>query len=77
MPLTVELDEQTAAVVQQLAANENRSASEVIRDALATYASVGGRPLPTGMGKYGSGRSDTSVNARGIIRRAVEEGEWP
>ena len=30
MSLTVELDEQTAAVVQKLAANEQRSASEVI-----------------------------------------------
>ena len=41
MSLTVELDEQTAAVVQKLAANEKRSASEVIHDALAVYAAAG------------------------------------
>ena len=77
MSTTIELDEQTAAVVQQFVASEKRTATEVIRDALATYASIGHRPMPTGMGKYRSGRSDTSVNARDIIRQAVEDGEWP
>ncbi|HEX7448805.1 MAG TPA: ribbon-helix-helix protein, CopG family [Pirellulales bacterium] len=77
MSLSVELDEETAAVVQQLAADENRSTGAVIRDALAAYASLGQRPLPTGMGKYHSGRGDTSVNARQILREAVEDGEWP
>lgn len=77
MGLTVELDEQTAAVVRQLAADEQRSTSEVVRDALASYASRGRRPLPTGMGKYHSGARDTSDRAREIIRQAVEEGEWP
>ena len=77
MSLTVELDEQTAAVVLGLAASEQRSATEVIHDALAAYACVGRRPLPTGMGKYRSGRTDTSANAREILRQAVKDGEWP
>jgi hypothetical protein len=77
MPVSVELDERTAAVVQELAANEQRSASDVIHDALAVYASLGKRPLPTGMGKYRSGRADTSANARQILRQAVKDGEWP
>lgn len=77
MSLNIEVDEETAAAVQQLAANENRSTSAVIRDALAAYASLGQRPPPTGMGKYHSGRGDTSVNAREILRQAVEDGEWP
>ena len=33
MSLTIELDDQTAAVVEKLAAHEQRSASEVIHDA--------------------------------------------
>lgn len=52
MSFTVELDEQTAAVVQELAANEQRSASEVIRDAVAAYPGKPKRPLPKGVGKY-------------------------
>lgn len=77
MSVSVELDEQTAAVAQELAANEQRSASDVIHDALAMYASLGKRPMPTGMGKYRSGRSGTSANAREILRQAVKDGEWP
>ena len=64
MSLSVELDEQTAALVQELAANDQRSASEVIHDALAVYACLGKRPCLPESGKYRSGRSDTSANAR-------------
>jgi len=77
MSLSVELDEQAAALVQELTANDQRSASEVIHDALAVYACLGKRPLPTGMGKYRSGRSDTSANVGEIFADAVKEGLWP
>ena len=77
MSPSVELDEQTAAVVQRLAANEHRSASEVIHDALAAYAAAGQRPLPKGAGKYRSGRTDTSAKVDEISADAVEEGRWP
>ena len=77
MSLTVELDEQTAAVVQKLAANEQRSASEVIHDALAVYAGFRERPLPKGAGEYRSGRTDTSAKVDEILTDAVKEGLWP
>ena len=77
MSLTVELDEQTAAVVQKLAANEQRSASEVMHDALTVYAGFRERPLPKGAGKYRSGRTDTSANVDEILADAVKEGLWP
>jgi predicted transcriptional regulator len=77
MPLSVELDERTAAVVRELAASEQRSPSDVIHDALVAYTSLGKRPMPKGMGKYRSGRSDTSSNAREILRQAAKDGEWP
>jgi hypothetical protein len=85
MSLTVELDERTALVVQELAANEKRSASEVIHDALTIYAcqakqqppAPGRRNLPTGVGKYRSGQPDIARNARDIIRQDVKEGRWP
>jgi predicted transcriptional regulator len=77
MSFTVELDEKTAAVVQELAAEEKRSASEVVRDALTRYARRGKRALPKGAGKYRSGRSDTAEKAEEILRDAVKEGKWP
>jgi hypothetical protein len=77
MPVTIELDEQTAAVVQELAANENRSAGEVIRDALAAYPGRRKRSLPKGVGKYRSGQSDIAQNLREILRKDVEDGKWP
>ncbi len=75
--LVVELDDQTAAVVQRLAANEHRSASEVIHDALAVYAAAGKRPLPKVAGKYRGGRTDTSANVDEILADAVKDGLWP
>jgi hypothetical protein len=77
MSLSIELDEQTAAVVQDLAANENRSAGEVIRDALAAYARGRKRPLPKGAGKYRSAYPDTSQKVDDILSNAVKEGRWP
>ena len=41
MSISIELDETTAAVVQGIAAEENRSASEIIRDAVQSYANSG------------------------------------
>jgi predicted transcriptional regulator len=77
MSFTVELDEQTAAVVQELAANEKRSASEVIHDALAAYTGKRKRRLPKGVGKYSSGHTDTAQKVDEILRDAVKEGLWP
>src|SRR5207237_3135638 len=38
MSFSLEVDETTAAVVQRIAAEENRPASEIIRDAVQSYA---------------------------------------
>ncbi len=77
MSFTVELDDPTAAAVRELAANENRTASEVIRDAVAAYPGKGKRPLPQGVGKYRSGQADIAQHAREILRQDVQEGKWP
>ena len=77
MSYAIELDEQTAAVVQKLAAEEHRSASEVIRDAMAAYTSVGKRLLPKGTGRHHSGRAETAEKVEEILRDAVKEGRWP
>ena len=77
MSLTVELDEHAAAVVQELAAKENRSATEVIHDALAAYAGKRKRPLPRGVGQFSSGQSDLAQRDEELLREAVKEGKWP
>ena len=77
MTVTVELDEQTAVVVQAIGEGEHRSPSEVIHDAHAAYANTGKRPLPKGAGKYRSGRTETFEKVDDILRDAVKEGLWP
>ena len=34
-------------------------------------------PLPKGMGQYHSGHANVSAKARGLLREAVKEGQWP
>lgn len=77
MSLTIELDEQTAVVVQALAANEKRSISDGILGAVAAGPGRRNRPLPKGVGKYQSGQSDIAQNIREVLRKDVQEGKWP
>ena len=74
--LSIQLDDRLAEVVRQLAATQDRSESEVVSEALVVYAETK-RPAPQGLGKYHSGRRDTSTNARAILRDAVKERRWP
>jgi predicted transcriptional regulator len=74
--LSIQLDDRLAEIVRQLAAAQERSESEVVSEALAIYAETK-RPLPQGMGVYRSGQTDTSENARTILRNAVKDGQWP
>jgi len=72
--ITIELQDNEVDALRSLAAAEQRSEADILRTALAAYSS---RPLPKGMGKYQSGRSDTSKKAREILRDEVREGRWP
>lgn len=77
MSLSIQLDDEIAEVVQELAAEQQRSADEIVRDALWAYAHSAKRTLPKGIGKYRSGQSNVSTQARQILRDAVKEGRWP
>jgi predicted transcriptional regulator len=77
MSFTIDLDEKTARIIRELAAAQNRSAIDIIREALAAYSQVEQRPLPKGMGKYRSGDSNVSADARDLVRDAVRKGQWP
>lgn len=74
--LNVQLEDAAADVLRQLAAEQNRTESEILQEALAAFAQSR-RPLPKGIGKYRSGQSDTSTRARQILRDAAKEGQWP
>ena len=74
--ITVQLADDIAEELRLLAASQNRSETDIVREALAAYVRTT-RPLPKGMGKYRSGRSDVSEKARDLIREAVKEEPWP
>ena len=71
--LTLYLEEETAAVLKQLATTEGVSEAELVRDALAVYRSSRARPLPKGAGAYRSGRSDVSSQAKELLRQAAHQ----
>ena len=74
--ITVQLDDDLAALLRRLAASQQRSETDIVREALTAYVQTA-RPLPQGMGKYHSGQGDVSEKAREILRQAVKEGQWP
>jgi len=71
------LDDETAAELRRLASAQNRAETEVMRDALSVYVRQTRRALPKGAGKYRSGQTDVSSNARRILREATRDGQWP
>ena len=73
---TVYLDDEVALSLRHLAEIEGRSQAELIRDALKTFTSQKVRPMPTGIGEFRSGHSDTSVRAKEILREASKQGKW-
>ena len=76
LSLTVELDEEVAEAVRNMAAAQRRSEREIVQEAVAAYAHAA-RPMPQGMGKYRSGQADVSEMAEDIFHDAAKERRWP
>jgi metal-responsive CopG/Arc/MetJ family transcriptional regulator len=74
--ITVQIDDDMAEVLRRLAAEQKRTESEIVREALAAYVQTA-RPLPRGIGKYHSGQAGVSEKPRDLLREAVKEGSWP
>jgi predicted transcriptional regulator len=74
--ITVQLDDDLAELLRRLAASQQRSETDIVREALAAYVQTA-RPLPRGMGKYHSGQGTVSEQAPDLLRQAVKEGQWP
>jgi hypothetical protein len=66
--VSVHVEGELADMLQQLAAAQQRSEAEIVREALEAYMKP--RPLPKGVGKYRSGQQDTSEQAKQILRDA-------
>lgn len=64
---SLQLEEETAQVLEQLASREGRSQEEVLREALRVYRNQQDRPAPKGLGMYRSGRSDISERAEELL----------
>jgi hypothetical protein len=75
--LTVEIDEATAQAVRKMAEQSNKSDAEVVCDAVQSYVKSQRRKLPIGAGQFHSGDGTIASRTREIIRKAVEDGEWP
>jgi hypothetical protein len=72
--LTVPLDDELLQRLRDLAASQKRSETDIVREAVADYVQSA-RPLPIGIGKYHSGRSDGSERARDLVREAAKDGQ--
>ena len=77
MTFTNQPDPATAESLQELAAAHQRSEEAVVREALSAYVRSAKRVLPKGIGKYHSGRSDVSTQARQILCDAARDGQQP
>jgi hypothetical protein len=74
--MTVELNGEIVEELRRLAAAQERSETEIVREALSAYLR-GVRPLPKGMGRYRSGQGNVSEQARDLLRQAVKDNQWP
>ena len=74
--VTVQLDDGTAQLLDDVAREQNESREQVIHRALAGLSRqrVGSMK---GVGAYRSGRSDVSERAEEILENAAAEGRWP
>ena len=73
---TVYLDAEVALRLRQLSGTEGRSQAELIREALAAYTGRARSPLPSGAGRFRSGRGDVAGNRKSILRAAARKRQW-
>jgi metal-responsive CopG/Arc/MetJ family transcriptional regulator len=74
--ITVHLNDEIAEELRRLATAQERSETDIVCEALAAYVQAT-RPLPKGLGKYHSGQSNVSEQARDLLRQTVKERQWP
>lgn len=71
---TLDLDEDTLLVLQRLADTEKRSQTDIVREALQRYLQQTralNPHLPSGVGRFHSGRSDVSQRTEEMLEQAI------
>jgi transcriptional regulator of met regulon len=74
--ITIQLNDNIAEEIRQLAVTQKRTETDIVCEALAAYIQTA-RPLLKGMGKYRSGQNNVSEQARDLLRQAVKDKQWP
>lgn len=73
---TVYLNDEVVAALRRASKHSAKSQAELIRDALRVYTSTGNPPpLPSGMGMFDSGHTDTTARRKELLRRATLAGQ--
>ncbi len=74
---TVYLDHDVVLSLRAISKRTGRPQAEMIREAVTKFTAMNPPPLPAGIGKFDSGRTDVSTNYRAMLKRAVRTGRWP
>lgn len=74
---TVYLDDQIAAALKGISKRSAKPQAELIREALRAFTRAGNAPpLPSGMGMFDSGHTDTSAHKKELLRQAAATRRW-
>ena len=73
---TVYLDEADVRSLKALSKRSAKPQAQLIREAIHHLTKSEPPPLPSGMGMFTSGTSDTSVRRKEILRDAAKAGRW-
>lgn len=73
--LNLQLSDELAQLVRDIARSEAKSEEEVVASALAVYTGINHGPIQ-GLGQYRSGHSDTSQSAETLLDEAARKGTW-
>ena len=74
---TVYLDDDIVAALKGISKRSAKPQAQLIRDALRAFTNTGNPPpLPSGMGMFDSGHSDTAARRKELLRQASRSGQW-
>jgi hypothetical protein len=74
---TVYLDEDTVAALKGISRRSAKPQAELIREALRAFTRTGNPPpLPTGLGMFDSGHTDTAARRKELLRQAARTRRW-